>query len=184
MFYEIHIEENMTLDKFSFNKIFSSSFKRKLKESIVPFVSPINHNEILSELYDEIIDNVYHPSKPRQYIIANKHNYVARIIPTFEARDYYVYYFCIKMLEEHIAINRVEGTYGGWTLGNKIQLKEYDDTFLLNEYAPYNTFNPFLWMSNWQDFQKKAYQYAQKSDYNYYIKFDRACLIFCVNEIS
>jgi hypothetical protein len=130
----------MILDKESFKRVFPSSFKHKLRESIVPFKDPIKNNEIINELFVEITDNVYHPSKPREYIIANKHNYVARIIPTFQARDYYVYYLCLKMLEEHIAINRVEGTYGGWTLGNAIRLRENDDTFLLDEYAPNNSF--------------------------------------------
>jgi hypothetical protein len=160
------------VNKQSFKNVFPRSFKDKLKESIVPFEKTIMHDDIINELHEEIIDNVYHPSKPREYIIANKHNYVARIIPTFQAHDYYVYYFCLKMLEQEIAINRVEGTYGGWTLGNAIRLRENDDTYLINEYAPNNSFNPKSWMQNWQDFQKKAYQYAKQDDYAYYIKFD------------
>jgi hypothetical protein len=171
----------MQLDRESFKKVFPSSFKRKLKESIVPFEKNFQTQAIIEELYTEISDNVYHPSKPREYIIANKHNYVARIIPTFEARDYFVYYLCIKLLEDEIAVNRVTGTYGGWTLGNAIRLREEDETFLLAESAPSNSFNPLLWMTNWQDFQKRAYQYSVSDQYSYFIKFDIANFYNSIN---
>ena len=60
------------------------------------------------------------------------------------------------MLEDEIAKNRVEGTYGGWRLGNKIRFMEENDDYYLEGYAGYNSFNPFLWTKNWQDFQKKS----------------------------
>lgn len=171
----------MNLKKATFHRIFPKSFRRKLKESIVTPIENFKFPEIVSELYDSIKDHTYHPNKPREYIIANKHNYVARIIPTFYARDYILYYFVTKMLETELAINRVEGTYGGWTLGNELRFKEENDEFYLSDYAPANSFNPFLWMSNWQDFQKKAYFYSKSGDFKYIIKFDIANFYNSIN---
>ncbi len=160
------------IDYKSFKKIFPKSFVKKLKESIVPFNSPIKKEKILEELYTDITSFIYNPSLPREYIVSNKHNYVARIVPTFNAKDYFLYYLCLKMLEDEIAENRVEGTYGGWRLGNKIKLKEEMEEYYLDVSAAGNSFNPFLWMQNWQDFQKKVYQYSEVDDYKYIIKFD------------
>ncbi len=171
----------MNLNKNTFHNVFPRSFKKKLKESVVTPNENFDFKETVSELYNAIKDHTYHPNKPREYIIANKHNYVARIIPTFYARDYILYYFVIKMLEPELAINRVEGTYGGWTLGNELKFKEEKDNFFLTEYAPWNSFNPFLWMSNWQDFQKKAYGFSKSGDFKYIIKFDIANFYNSVN---
>ncbi len=159
------------IDFESFKNFFSPKFTQKLKESIVPFNDPIEKNKILSELYNKINSFTYHPLHPREYIVLNKHNQVPRIVPTFHAEDYFLYYFCLKMLEDEIAENRVEGTYGGWRLGHKIRLKEEEEEYYLDEYAV-NSFDPFLWIKNWKDFQKKAYQYSKLDDYNYFILFD------------
>lgn len=101
------------LDLESFLKIFPKSFTKKLNESIIPHNSPLNRNEIAHNLYKELTEFRYHPSTPRDYIIINKGNHVARISPTFYPKDYFVYYFCTKVLEDEIAVNYVEGTYGG-----------------------------------------------------------------------
>lgn len=171
------------IDFDSFDKIFPGRFVKKLKESIVPFDSPIERGKILKELYGEIKTFSYHPSSPRGYIILNKHNYVARIIPTFTAKDYFLYYLCCKVLEDEIAENRVEGTYGGWRLGNKIRFKEEEEEYALDVgvYIANNSFDPFLWMKNWQDFQKKAYKYSTTGEYKYIIKFDIANFYNSIN---
>lgn len=111
------------ISKDEFKKIFSSKFVSKLKESLIPH-EKIDKNKIIYDLYEEVINFAYSPYKPRGYIIINKHNYVARICPTFYAKDYFLYFFCCKMIEEEIAGNRIEGTFGGWRLGNKIRLME------------------------------------------------------------
>jgi hypothetical protein len=159
------------IDYKSFKQIFPKSFVKKLRESIVTFNPPIKKEEICKELFNEIISFTYYPGLPRDYIVFNKYNHVARIVPTFYAKDYFLYYFCLKMLEDEIAENRVDGTYGGWRLGNKIMLKEKAEEYCLDTYVP-NSFNPFLWMENWQDFQRKAYQYSRPGEYRYFIYFD------------
>jgi len=147
-------KENLT-------KLFTKNFKKKLKESLIPS-SQINKQEIINDLVNEIKSYSYHPNKPRDYIIFNKYNGVARIVPSFTAKDTFLYYICVKFIEDEIAQNRVEGTYGGWRLGNKIALMERkEEQELMIENYVVNSFNPFLWNKNWTDFQKKAALHAQ-----------------------
>lgn len=162
------------IDIESFKNFFPKSFSKKLNESIIPHSSPIIRNEIAETLYKEITEFKYHPSTPRDYIIINKANYVARITPTFHPKDYFLFYFCTKILEDEIAVNYVEGTYGGWRLGNQIRLKEDGDELELLDSAPSNSYNPFLWTENWSDFQKKAFENNNSDEHQIVVKLDIA----------
>src|SRR5690606_32562168 len=73
-----------------------------------------------------------------------------------------------------IAVNYVEGTYGGWRLGNKIKLREVSDDLELSDSAPSNSYNPFLWSENWSDFQKKAFENNNLEEFKYVVKLDIA----------
>lgn len=158
----------------TFKNTFPSSFVGKLRESIIPHEAPISKPKIVSQLYTELVEFKYHPSTPRDYIIQNKSNYVSRLIPTFHPRDYFLYYFCCKILEDEIAAGSVSGTYGGWCLGNKIRLIEEFTQLELIESAPNNSFDPFLWVEHWKDFQKKAYLINKSGQFNSIVKFDLA----------
>jgi hypothetical protein len=96
------------LDIDSFKMVFPKSFVKKLKESLVPFDKPLNKQEIVESLYQEITKFSYNPQHPRAYLMLSKNNHVARITTTFSPKDHFLYYFCTKMIEEHIAENRVE----------------------------------------------------------------------------
>jgi len=165
------------VSKQDFYKIFPQKFLRKLKESLVPF-GQINKKEILDNLYNEIVTYTYHPQSPREYIVFNKHNFVARIVPTFTAKDYCLYYFATKILEDEIAENRVEGTYGGWRLGNKIRLIEEAEELFIEQYV-INSFNPGQWIKYWTEFQRKAWLYSRQ--YKYMLMFDIANFYDSIN---
>src|SRR3990172_4784297 len=175
-----------------FNRIFAGSFWSKTKESIVPFDAPRPEKALfLRQLYNDIRDREYYPSLPREYIVFDKHNYVSRIVPTFELKDSCLYFFCIKQLEKHIAINRVKGTFGGWTLGNPIKQKEDAEiSELENEKArltnsesgmPIGTYDPRKWSENWRDFQKRAYQFSSRKKFRFFLKFDIANFYDSIN---
>ena len=166
-----------------FEKIFSSRFWQKLKDSLVPYrpgEKPSNKRVFLKKLYDDILNRAYFPEHPRDYIVSDKHNYVARIVPAFGYRENCVYFFAIKMLEDKIAGNRVNGTYGGWRLGNPIRSKE-EQEFDLVLSASLNSYNKFAWVQNWRDFQKKAYAYSSQQNYGCFIKFDIANFYDSIN---
>lgn len=166
-----------------FNSIFTGSFWKKTRESIVPFVVDNPDKKIfLRELYRDLKNKEYYPSLPREYIVFDKHNYVSRIVPTFELRDSCAYFLCVKELEKYIATNRVKGTFGGWSLGNPIKDKEdVEISDLENEQArlsevpsgiPNGTYNPRKWAENWKEFQKRAYQFSKRGKYRCFLKFD------------
>ncbi|MBS2213936.1 RNA-directed DNA polymerase [Carboxylicivirga mesophila] len=170
----------MKIDKASFEKVFESKFWKKLKESIVPFESSPDKNKFLNELYDEISEFTYSPKNPRDYIVVNKHNGISRYVPTFTRKDYCVFFLCIKLLENEIAVNRVEGTYGGWTLGNPIRLKEEQEIIEL-DYVPYNTINELSWVQEWQSFQNIAKSHRDTDDWKCFINLDIANFYDCIN---
>lgn len=166
-----------------FEKIFSSKFWQKLKESLVPYrpgEKPGNKQVFLKKLYDDIRNQAYFPEHPRDYIVSNKHNYVARIVPAFGYRENCAYFFAIKMIENAIANNRVDGTYGGWRLGNPIRAQEEEEFDLILS-ASLNSYNKFAWVENWRDFQKKAYTYSSRGDYTCFVKFDIANFYDSIN---
>ena len=170
----------MQIDKDSFMKIFQTSFWKKLNESLVPFTDNVDKTSFLNNLYDEITTFSYNPSNPREYIVINKHNNVSRYVPTFCRKDYCVYYLCIKLLENEIAVNRVEGTYGGWTLGNPIKLKEEEECIEL-EYVPFNTIDSFAWTQYWRSFQDVAKLYKNAGNFEFFIKIDIANFYDSIN---
>ena len=171
----------MKIDRASFLELYNTRFWTKLNESIVPFTDkPVNKSDFLTMLHSEVTNFIYAPSHPRHYILVNKHNGVTRFVPTFNRKDYCVYYLCIKLLENEIAINRVEGTFGGRTLGNPIRLKE-DEEIIELDYVPFNTINELSWAEEWRSFQGIARKYNNTGNYSYYINLDIANFYDTVN---
>lgn len=170
----------MKIDRASFDEIYASRFWTKLKESIVPFGTTPNKEKFLDELYAGITEFTYNPKNPREYIVINKHNGISRYVPTFSRKDYCVFFLCIKLLENEIAVNRVDGTFGGWTLGNPIRLKEEQEIIEL-EYIPFNTINDLSWIQEWQSFQNIAKKYRDLEDWKCFINLDIANFYDCIN---
>lgn len=162
------------IDKNSFIEVFETSFWRKLNRSIVPFNDGVIEKKgFLGKLHEEIVNYSYTPSPPREYIVYNKHNNVPRYVPSFTRKDACVYYFCIKLLEEELAINRVAGTFGGWSLGNLIRLKEETEIIDIT-YVPMNATNPYAWANQWINFQNVVRLHAKDENFKYFLKLDIA----------
>lgn len=163
----------MNIDKESFDRIFKSQFWKKLKHSIVPIGTIPNKQKFLDNLYSEILESTYNPSPPREYIIYNKRMGACRFVPTFSRKDYCIYFLCIKLLEEEIAVNRTNGTFGGWTLGNPIRLKENQELLEL-EYIPNNTINPLAWINEWHSYQHIIRLYRDMAEWQCFMTLDIA----------
>lgn len=171
----------MNIDKPSYIEFFKSKFWQKLNDSLVPFTDkPIVKEEFLDVLYSEIVEFTYSPSHPREYIVYNKHNGISRYVPTFNRKDYCVYFLCIKLLENEIAVNRVDGTFGGWTLGNPIRLKEEQELIEL-DYIPANTINELSWTQEWRSYQAIAQKYKDIDDFKYFVNLDIANFYDTIN---
>lgn len=153
----------MIKDFESFENVFSKSFYKKVaKETLIPLkMSKKEFQNILIELYKDIICGNYSPSILRGRIFTYKSNNVARIVPCLSVKDEALYFFLIKLIEEDIANNRVPGTFGGWRLGNAI--KELEDLEI--EYVT-NSYDPKLWNENWKEFSNIVWTKIKTEEYD------------------
>ncbi len=170
-----------------FLAIFSSRFwKKNIKETLIEYQENEipNKIEFLKQLYAEIKEKNWSPNSPRNYVVYNKHNLVSRIVPSFHFRENCLYYFCVERIQNNIAQNRIEGTYGGWTLNNPIRLKEQEEVSRLTAPVsgiPFGTYTPYEWSEHWKDFQKRAFEWSQDEKFQYFLKFDIANFYDCIN---
>ena len=146
---------------------FLNCFSNRLYEKIVKETTIRMNRKITKKEYKQIIRDLYYELNNYEYNVDNieeklfvyKSNNVARIIPVLTVKDELLYYFVCKMLEEKIAINRTENTYGGWLLGNKIRIEEDSEI----DYV-YKSYNPLLWNENWKAFQNILYNNVKDLD--------------------
>jgi len=162
-----------TIEESDFLKTFSSSFYKKvLNESLVSYkkkISKIEAKKSIIEAYRNLISYNYNVSTPQEYIYLTKNKYVARIIPVFTIQDEAIYFYLCKQIEDDISKNRVDGTFGGWRIGNSIKVLEDEEL----EYV-INSYDPSLWLKNWKDFQKYIYTNLEMYNYKYALKIDIA----------
>ncbi len=167
----------ITLD--DFNQTITIGFWKHIKKNTyVPWNKfPNNKEKALAAIYNKLNNGTYTPSPPRDYVVSNKHNAVARIVPSLTLEDYCLYFYCVAKLEKYIAGNRTEGTYGGFRMGGVIRkLEESEFEYLESEYfssSPFS-YNLFAWFSSWKDFQKKSMVFGNDKKYKYFLKFDIA----------
>lgn len=162
----------MVKDLQSFKNVFSKSLYEKLiKETRVPYnnISKDDFNKTIEELYSEIISKNYSVGNLREKIYDFKTLFVARIVPVFDYKDELLYYFLIRMIEDEIVAGRVEGTFGGYRLGNAIRKKENEEI----EYAS-GSYNPFLWRKEWKAFNNLIWSTIRTTGFTRAIKLDIA----------
>jgi hypothetical protein len=145
-------------------------------KSTIAYKIPTNKNKFLLDLYKNIENRNYYPSPPQEYITINKGHGVVRTIPSFQLEDLCVYYYCARKLEKYIAVNYVNGTYGGFGLSGKLRhleeknsnqvkngheiIKIGEESYVFTELAGYptlSTLSPKAWYTEWNDFTKKLY---------------------------
>lgn len=158
-------------------------FWQWLKNRSVFKYKQINKNfdkkEFLSTIFKTIKKRTYYPSPPEEYLTINKGFGVLRVVPILSLKDLCVYYFCVRKLEEYIAVNRVEGTFGGFGIGGSIRHAEEqeivnmthdirtevfeNETYTFKNIDGYDipsVFNPKAWQAVWGDFNDKIYKYS------------------------
>ncbi len=155
----------------SFENVFSNSFYKKVvKETLIPIkMRKQEFQNTLIDLYNDLVTGNYSPSVLRGRLFSYKNNNVARIIPCLTVKDEALYFFLIKMIEKDIAVNRVEGTFGGWRLGNAI--KELENLEI--EYVT-NSYDPRLWNENWKEFSNIVWTKIRTDSYDVAYSLDIA----------
>ena len=180
--------DNLKKFKQYFNYDFWRAFQNKQYFSNVP-KNKTKKDSFIEKLYEEIKERKYYPSTPYCYIDRDKGNGVTRIVPVFTLKDYCVYYYCIKKMEDKIAYNRVENTFGGWTLGGLIRKSEneemkkrkkdfnHNEDFIAELYGisvSEYSFNPMAWARAYGDLNAKLYIFAKSRKYKYVAELDIA----------
>lgn len=115
----------------------------------------------LGELQGKLKRSEYFPGLPLTVKETNKGHGVARQIPIFNLADYSVFYYCVRKLEYVIAKNRVNGTYGGWSMGGKIRQREAEEE-PDGEYPLTYSYNPAAWAKYYGDYNAHVYAKLQE----------------------
>lgn len=178
------------VEKEVFKSYFRSNFWRPFNRLPVNIcdLSSSGKNLLVEEVYDLIKNRTYYPATPKCYLIKNKGSGVVRIVPIFQARDYIVYYYCVIALEPLIAINRVNNTFGGWSLAGiqhrTAEKAELDTKFQeadqfnteMNDWlgvsVPSYSFNPFAWSKIYGEFQARLFEEVKFKEKRFYAEFD------------
>jgi hypothetical protein len=110
----------------------------------------------------------------------NKGHGVARTVPVFSIRDYCVYYFCIKELEDVLCGNRTPNTFGGWTLGGQLRVQENNEIESdATTYGRYS-FNPHAWTHAFGEFNALLFAQLDPGNYDYVLQLDLSNFYDCV----
>lgn len=159
-------------------------YKHLFSRTNIPIPQPAYTREaFLKKLQEKIKTKEYHPQTPRAYVVLGKQHLVSRIIPVLKLADACVYYYCIKEIEGNLAKTRVDGTYGGFSMGGAMRVMEDADFAKISEQesaSPY-PYNPLAWVKEWGDFQNKILVYTREEKYQYFIKFDISNFYDCLN---
>jgi len=179
-------------DLIKFKKYFNRDFWRAFQDKKSFFNIPksfAEKNLLIEKLHKELQEGQYFPSIPLRYINLDKGNGVTRTVPVFTLKDYCVYYYCIKKIEKKIAYNRVENTFGGWTLGGLMRKSENDEMEKRSKKINSNqnfitdfhdvsisefSFNPVAWAKAYGDLNSKLYASAKEKNYKYVAELDIA----------
>lgn len=170
----------MVIDQINFKRIlYGKSMYRHLKKSKLPLRDgdfPPEQKRFVDTLYEDVRAGRYFPSIPRGYIVQDKSRGVSRIIPVLNVTDSCLYYYCLKYLEDFLAINRVPGTWGGWRLGNPMRRHEDSERESLQGmgdfYLGSGSYYPARWIKNWTEYQNLAHLKSRQYHLHHSILFD------------
>ena len=171
------------MNKADFLRWFNRGFWKAFSRSTFPIEIPKTPTEkaaLVESVYDDIASARYAPGIPEAELVMNKGHGVARTIPVFSIRDYCVYYFCIKELEDVLCGNRTPNTFGGWTLGGQLRVRENDeiesDAIAYGRYS----FNPQAWTHAFGQFNALLFAQLDPGHYAYVLQLDLSNFYDCV----
>lgn len=152
----------------TFSSRFPKNFWSVINRQYFDELEPETTNSVLEAVHNALKGETYYPSKPRYYMDKDKGLGVLRRIPVLEPKDYAVYFYALSMIEEKIAANRVDNTYGGWSLGGLIKHSEDEQLRpLMGELVPVEpddvsalptfSYNEYAWATYYGDYQRKLF---------------------------
>lgn len=171
------------MNKHNFLRWFNHGFWRAFSRNKFPIEVPrtsARRAALTEALFEDISSARYAPGVPETEIVINKGLGVARTVPVFSIRDYCVYYFCVKELEHVLCGNRIPNTFGGWTLGGQLRVKENDE--IESDAAAYGrySFNPHAWTEAFGQFNALLFAQLELARYDYILQLDLSNFYDCI----
>ncbi len=171
------------MNKADFLRWFNRGFWKAFSRKAFPIQIPNTRTDkaaLLELVYDDIASARYAPGIPEAELVINKGYGVARTVPVFSIRDYCVYYFCIKELEDVLCGNRTPNTFGGWTLGGQLRVRENDE--IENDLTAYGrySFNPQAWTHAFGEFNALLFAQLDPGHYAHVLQLDLSNFYDCV----
>jgi hypothetical protein len=171
------------MNKTEFLRWFNRSFWKAFSRSTFPIEIPKTQAEkaaLIESAYEDIASARYAPGIPETELVMNKGHGVARTVPVFSIRDYCVYYFCIKELEDVLCGNRTPNTFGGWTLGGQLRARENDEIESdATAYGRYS-FDPQAWTHAFGEFNSLLFAQLDPGHYSHVLQLDLSNFYDCV----
>lgn len=173
------------MNKSEFTRWFNRSFWKAFAQKTLPIEVPKTTKEkaaLLDSVFDDIASARYAPGIPETELVMNKGHGVARTIPVFSVRDYCVYYFCIKELEDVLCGNRTQNTFGGWSLGGQFRTRENAEIELESNATDYGrySFKPQAWTHAFGEFNALLFAQIEPGHYAYVLQLDLSNFYDCV----
>jgi hypothetical protein len=171
------------MNKADFLRWFNRGFWKAFSRKAFPIQIPNTRTDkaaLLELVYDDIASARYAPGIPEAELVMNRGYGVARTVPVFSIRDYCVYYFCIKELEDVLCGNRTPNTFGGWTLGGQLRVRENDE--IENDLTAYGrySFNPQAWTHAFGEFNALLFAQLDPGHYAHVLQLDLSNFYDCV----
>lgn len=141
----------MIIDESHLKKVIDTRFVKKLANIYVD--KKLNRNQLLDQVVSLLEKNEYAPSNPEFVIDVNKGMGVMRYIPVFTPLDYAIYFYCVLSIDEHLAKTRIEGTFGGYSMGGAMRKAESVESNSPEPPSPNsNTFNPYAYIQHYGEY--------------------------------
>ena len=171
------------MNKADFTRWFNRDFWKAFSKKTFPIVVPqtkVEKKVLVEAVYEDIVSARYAPGIPETELVMNKGHGVVRTVPVFSIRDYCVYYFCIKELEDVLCGNRTPNTFGGWSLGGQLRVKEDDEVEGdATAYGRYS-FNLRAWTLAFGEFNALLFAQLEPCQYAHVLQLDLSNFYDCV----
>lgn len=156
----------MVIDESNLKKIIDARFIKKLANIYID--KELNRTELLRQATSLLAKNEYMPSNPEFVIDVNKGKGVMRYVPAFTPLDYVIYFYCVLSIDDHLAKTRVEGTFGGYSMGGALRKAETVESNSPEPPSPNsNTFNPYAYIQHYGEYNAEIKKrLLEDDDYN------------------
>lgn len=167
------IEPNI-LSLQSFNKFNNRKFRKVVKSELnlkTTEYTEKKFGQIFKDLEKDIKNKNYHISPYEEFfIIKDAKKNVTRRIVQFQVKDFFLYFYLVFQLQDEIAQNYVNGTYGGFRFSNNA-LKHKEDELDIY-YSDYPTLDKAAFQKAYGEFQSKIKENCDR--YKFMVKIDIA----------